>query len=695
MSSSRYGSYDDDEDERYGGQYGDRRRDQYRSEVDGFGSSDDEDGRYDGGARRPAWQRSGRGEDKNELPYGGRLDMVTGGEGGSGGGDKGGRLGRGGSQRGPPPVSGAFTVGWRRDKMRGFLATAKQDNWKVVVMKATNRDVCSPKAKHVRTIMDGVDFGGSEVMNRETGSGAVLYHLQKRTKEKDWLVATKALSVFHFVLREATNVQFLSTLTRQERATFQLDDFQDEYPEGFAFVKWVKSYGQYLFQWCVCKAEIDYPPTKREEEKELDEEIYPKRFVSMKAKDLLKALPKLLLVLDKMFRLDLAGVGGQTPVSAAAIGMVSKDLAHFWVSLAEGMTTLADEITLVGPKEAKAILELHKDYADLLDRAPEFFDKLALRRPSWTKIEVHPIPQYLLDEMEDMVHRGVGGPGNGGSAMVAPILDLDELEGRRGGYRAGRVNRNDSQFTAGGYGDRARSGRALEGPDDRNDRHRPSRKNYLAIEAGWNKNQDDFDDDPFAEAAKDDPFADISVQGAHEKGSFQVSVEEPSSGAPSNIDLPKSRAGSMAVNARRVNPAYGVTSPAGDMANDPFSNESRKPSSAIQRNVFGDSGVAAQGMGMMTPIDPMMQRRMMEANQQQVQLALMRQQMMQQQMMQQQMLQQQMLQQQMMMGMGQMNMNPQAAMMGSFGDTTSRPTGQANSRMGYPDTQLDPRFRGF
>lgn len=71
----------------------------------------------------------------------------------------------------------------------------------VAVVKATNHDVCTPKEKHVRTILAATDG-----RRRREDVLYCLCQLAARLKSSHYLVVLKTLMVFHRLLRDGSHV---------------------------------------------------------------------------------------------------------------------------------------------------------------------------------------------------------------------------------------------------------------------------------------------------------------------------------------------------------------------------------------------------------------------------------------------------------------------------------------------------------
>jgi hypothetical protein len=97
--------------------------------------------------------------------------------------------------------------GWGFGGCVGQIVTAKlykggeEKEVDVAVVKATNHDVCTPKEKHVRTILAATDG-----RRRREDVLYCLCQLAARLKSSHHLVVLKTLMVFHRLLRDGSDV---------------------------------------------------------------------------------------------------------------------------------------------------------------------------------------------------------------------------------------------------------------------------------------------------------------------------------------------------------------------------------------------------------------------------------------------------------------------------------------------------------
>ena len=133
-----------------------------------------------------------------------------------------------------------------KDTIKSTMAMAKQDNWKVYCVKATNHDLVAPKGKHVRVIMNGLSWGGS-ISNRDSPVGGVFHHLRKRMVAKEWMVVVKAQTIFHHIFRDGPQ-KLVSDIAQNHRSLFKMDFFSPTAPDAYAYVPFIKSYGAYIEQ---------------------------------------------------------------------------------------------------------------------------------------------------------------------------------------------------------------------------------------------------------------------------------------------------------------------------------------------------------------------------------------------------------------------------------------------------------------
>uniref|UniRef100_A0A7S1XGM9 ENTH domain-containing protein n=1 Tax=Compsopogon caeruleus TaxID=31354 RepID=A0A7S1XGM9_9RHOD len=285
------------------------------------------------------------------------------------------------------------------DFMKHTKAAAKADNWKVVVVKATNHDVGPPKAKHVRSIMQGLQWGGT-IANRESPAGGIFYHLRKRLLEKDWIVVLKALTIYHHIFREG-NEKFTAYVAANARGLFSVTGFGDSSSEGYAYSGFIRSYSQYLEQWCAMKAVINYPAGKS-----MDSENFAQRFEGDNLTLIVNQIP---ILMDTIVRLQSMEIGGQvrySPVANPTMIMLLKDLTHLWGSVMTGLKSLTERFFSMDQSLAPEGLKIYQRYLEMVERSSRFFEVARQLLPRWNPPAIDSIPKGLTAKMEDYIKNG-------------------------------------------------------------------------------------------------------------------------------------------------------------------------------------------------------------------------------------------------------------------------------------------------
>lgn len=327
-----------------------------------------------------------------------------GGPGGGGGGAGPGAAGAGG---GPEFYVNARQKGNRqgrlKDTIKNTMAAAKQDNWKVVCVKATNHDIAAPKGKHVRVIMQGLQWGGS-ITNRESPAGGIFYHLRKRMMANEWVVTVKAQTIFHHIFRDG-NEKFVTYIAANARSVFRMEFFADATSDGFAHASFIKTYGAYIEQWLAMKAAVDYPAGKSKE----DDPANTTRYRSAGVEELLAALPVMMDTLDALVGIDLSGQIKFSPVATPAFSMILRDLTLLWVAMSEGMIRLLDLYFNLEIPIATIALDVYKRFVEMVNKAQPFFDVARSLNVRWQTPTLGAISLDLIDSMEKYLTIGPQG----------------------------------------------------------------------------------------------------------------------------------------------------------------------------------------------------------------------------------------------------------------------------------------------
>lgn len=287
-----------------------------------------------------------------------------------------------------------------KDTIKNTMAAAKQDNWKVVCVKATNHDIAAPKGKHVRVIMQGLEWGGS-ITNRESPAGGIFYHLRKRMMQNEWVVAVKAQTIFHHIFREG-NVKFVEYISTNARSVFRMEFFGDATSDGFAHAGFIKTYGSYIEQWLAMKAAIRFPVGKSRE----DDPTNSARYRESPIEELLAALPLMMDTLETLFSIELAGQIKFSAVATPAFSMILRDLTLIWVALSEGMIRLLDLYFELQIPKATIALDVYKRFVGLVDKAQPFFDIARSLNVRWQSPQLGSISLDLLDSMQQYLSIG-------------------------------------------------------------------------------------------------------------------------------------------------------------------------------------------------------------------------------------------------------------------------------------------------
>ncbi|CDF34211.1 Phosphatidylinositol-binding clathrin assembly protein [Chondrus crispus] len=287
-----------------------------------------------------------------------------------------------------------------KDTLKSTMAAAKQDNWKIVCVKATSHHLVPPKGKHVRVIMEGLRFGGS-ISNRESPVGGIFYHLRKRLMLSNWVVVIKALTIFHHIFRDG-NEKFVEYVAVTYRSMFKMDFFADGSSEGFAHSGFIRTYGAYIEQWLTMKAAINFPPGKSKE----DDTALTGLYRNASIEDLLAALPVVMDTVDALLGLQLQGQTRHSPVANPAFTMILRDMTIFWITLSEGLIRLLDLYFELDIPKAVIALDVYKRFVAMVSNAQPFFENARSLPLRWQIPELGAISLELMDSMQEYIDRG-------------------------------------------------------------------------------------------------------------------------------------------------------------------------------------------------------------------------------------------------------------------------------------------------
>jgi len=131
------------------------------------------------------------------------------------------------------------------------IATVGLNTLETSLVKATFEDDERPKAKHVRTIMDFIEFdmvGTGQVYSNNSQNSNIISLLQKRVSSSSWRVVFKTLIVIHTLCREA-NVVFVEEFLKFGIHTiFSITNKFDDMISSDSIMqsKFIRQYSQYL-----------------------------------------------------------------------------------------------------------------------------------------------------------------------------------------------------------------------------------------------------------------------------------------------------------------------------------------------------------------------------------------------------------------------------------------------------------------
>jgi len=270
--------------------------------------------------------------------------------------------------------------------------------------------------------------------------------------------------VFHHILRACADEQLVRALASQYRSAFDTSNFQNELPEGFAYVSFVRTYGAYLTAWGVLKARLDYPPCKTGVWADKPESEFCETLERTEPKVLLNGLSFFLDLLAQMGKLELDGPIRSSQVGTAAIGLIIKDFEHTWISAQRGFVVLVDaffgpspdSVAPRGSAAAKKLLALYDRFTgESAKQVSELVALLTSAKPSWRPPIIDQPDEYavrdILDAMDAHAHPGAGGVGR-----VAPVVqagaDMYGDSRARGGDRRGASGGAAAGAAAGGGG---------------------------------------------------------------------------------------------------------------------------------------------------------------------------------------------------------------------------------------------------
>ncbi|EPZ35267.1 ANTH-domain-containing protein [Rozella allomycis CSF55] len=277
-------------------------------------------------------------------------------------------------------------------KDKATAATAFKNDLEVAVIKACNRKITPPKAKHVRLAI-------LVATNSRSVAMADLFRLiSDRLKENNWVIVFKALILVHHLSRESAGDRVLGYLATQP-TVLNLQSFKDKTssPAGVEQAKNIRVYAAYLEEkvFSFRDLKIDYCRDNGDLTSTLRSMSIPAGL--FKHVEILNRLVKALI--NCKYYLDEL----DNAVTLESFKFLVKDSLKLYHALNEGVIKILDKYFEMTKEDAKKALELYKQFNEVTDKIIDFF-KVAKRVESGLSTQIPDIkspPASLIDSLTE------------------------------------------------------------------------------------------------------------------------------------------------------------------------------------------------------------------------------------------------------------------------------------------------------
>ncbi|EPS72077.1 hypothetical protein M569_02679, partial [Genlisea aurea] len=294
----------------------------------------------------------------------------------------------------------------------------------VAIVKATNHVERPPKERHIRKI-----FAATSISCPRADVGYCIHALLKRlSKTSSWIVAVKAMIVFHRILREG-DLAFKEDLLRisGRRQLFKVSNFKDNScPLAWDCSAWVRSYAMFLEERVECLRTLKSYDTESDrgsksaigDFKDHDHSATSK----MNSKELLEQLPTYQQLLFRLICCQPEGAARRNFLVQYAFALVVKESFKIYSAINDGIINLVDMFFEMPKDEAIKALNIYKKAARQADHLAEFYrfcKTLELSRTFQFPTLRQPPPSFLMT-MEQYIKEAPQRD-SGGSQIIKQI----------------------------------------------------------------------------------------------------------------------------------------------------------------------------------------------------------------------------------------------------------------------------------
>jgi len=221
---------------------------------------------------------------------------------------------------------------------------ASLDETKTAVIKACNHDVRPPKEKHVKKLLS--------ILTTEPNQCQEIVTLlaQKMQNTTSWIVALKALQVFHRLIQESGD-RFCSMIIKLNHTkVFRMQTWKDKSPTTQAFTQttFIRVYATYIESRVILFKTVQV------------RQLSPKYVFPTKINDMLIVIEHFQNSLDGFLNIQIHEGLIDNASSLNAVSLLLKDSMLLYKLLSDGIIILIDQFSKVEIDKAKQIVIIYE-----------------------------------------------------------------------------------------------------------------------------------------------------------------------------------------------------------------------------------------------------------------------------------------------------------------------------------------------
>lgn len=242
-----------------------------------------------------------------------------------------------------------------KDRTRYAMASSDIE---LAVVKATNRDLSSPKEKHVRAIIAASN-------DRYTPQINILHLIYYRTNEREWIIVLKAMILLHRLSREGS-VKFFSILSQEKvcAQVFQKNNFIDR--DHIDLSQFIRQYSVYLRIRTQTIRSIKWDPSR-------GAKTDTSKLTDVDNKTLFIVLQSFQRLFNALFKIPFRKAKLSNPAVEAAFVQCLQDTVRIFPAINDGLLLVLDRFFKMDPQEAQTGLTIYKNSSSQVENLTDFF----------------------------------------------------------------------------------------------------------------------------------------------------------------------------------------------------------------------------------------------------------------------------------------------------------------------------------